>query len=95
MYNVKVMELKKNQQIILEKLLVTSKDILDKTNANNILYFSAPTGSGKTFILSNLIREIIDFFKNEKIVFFFASLSDGDIYKQIYDGFNKYSELKR
>lgn len=89
------MELKKNQQIILEKLLVTSKDILDKTNANNILYFSAPTGSGKTFILSNLIREIIDFFKNEKIVFFFASLSDGDIYKQIYDGFNKYSELKR
>ncbi len=49
------MELRCNQNRKLNQLKASTDNLLDSFTKDNKIYFSAPTGSGKTLILSNLI----------------------------------------
>lgn len=82
------MFLRYNQREKVEKLTKLSFEILDEKMDSNKIFFSAPTGSGKTFMLSNVCWNLIN--KYEKIVIFFVSLSSGQIEKQNYDSYVKY-----
>lgn len=85
------MILKRNQQIKVDELTKHSFDILNNKSSSNKIFFSAPTGSGKTFILSKVIWNLIN--NCEKIVVFFASLSTGKIEKQNFDNYKKYIKV--
>lgn len=82
------MKLKNNQRNKMLDLTRMSLNILDNCKSDNKIFFSSPTGSGKTFILSNVCWNLINNY--EKIVIFFASLSIGQIEKQNYENYIKY-----
>ncbi|MEG0034692.1 MAG: DEAD/DEAH box helicase family protein [Bacilli bacterium] len=52
----------------------------------------APTGSGKTFIMTKLIEKIATEITDRKICYIWASIGKGDLYKQSYDSIK--AELK-
>jgi type III restriction enzyme len=56
------------------------------------IVFKAPTGSGKTFIMTKLIEKISNDITDRKICYIWASIGKGDLYRQSYD--NIKSELK-
>ncbi len=47
--------------------------------------FRAPTGSGKTYMMGDLMNRIIG--RNDKVVFLVSSLSKGDLARQNYESF--------
>ena len=59
-------------------------------NEKKTVYFEAPTGSGKTFMIFNLINWI---FKKlgKKTIIVFLTISDTELPAQIEDKFNRYS----
>lgn len=68
--------------------------LLEKyTTGIKIVDFKAPTGSGKTFIATHLISEIILSKKvNEKIIFVIATLSSSELPKQFERKINNYKK---
>ncbi|WP_337904231.1 DEAD/DEAH box helicase family protein [Mesomycoplasma ovipneumoniae] len=92
------MELTKSQSNAVEQLvekttsyLTSSEEI--KTKLKNGIYFEAPTGSGKTFMILNYIDELIKWNKKyigKEIVFVFVTLSSAELPKQTQERFNKY-----
>lgn len=82
------MVLRNNQKKKVSELTKICFDILDNKKIDNKIFFSAPTGSGKTFILSNVCWKLIN--KYDKIVIFFTSLSTGGIEKQNFESYLKY-----
>ncbi|HHX68191.1 MAG TPA: DEAD/DEAH box helicase family protein [Gallicola sp.] len=59
-------------------------DIYIKRDRKEIV-FKAPTGSGKTFIVTKLLEKISLENEEEKIAFIWASIGKGDLHKQSYD----------
>lgn len=64
---------------------------LDHLMINKEFVFKSPTGSGKTFILANIISKLIES-KEEELTFLFFAPSIGSLDKQ---GFNKFNQYKR
>lgn len=56
------------------------------------IVFKAPTGSGKTFIMTKLIEKISNEITDRKICYIWASIGKGDLYKQSYESIK--SELE-
>lgn len=56
------------------------------------IVFKAPTGSGKTFIMTKLLEKISNEITDRKICYIWASIGKGDLYRQSYDSIK--SELK-
>ncbi|MCI8283439.1 DEAD/DEAH box helicase family protein [Mesomycoplasma hyopneumoniae] len=57
------------------------------------MYFKAPTGSGKTFMMINFIDYLITWSKSQdklKLVFVIATLSSANLPGQIQESFLKY-----
>ena len=54
--------------------------------------FRAPTGSGKTYMMADLMNRMIE--ANENIVFLVSSLSKGDLAKQNYESFKKNADAE-
>lgn len=73
-------ELAKNK--ILEKIIIGKKQI----------WFTAPTGAGKTFIIANLINNLVEYFYSEKIIFLFVSISSGSLQEQNYEKLEHYKK---
>ncbi len=92
------MELTKSQSNAVEQLVEKTKSYLAsseeiKTKLKNGIYFEAPTGSGKTFMILNYIDELIEWNKEKvgkEIVFVFVTLSSAELPKQTEERFNKY-----
>lgn len=59
------MELSKIQNKAIGNLLEKAEQILSKSddNINKSVYFKAPTGSGKTFMMLNFIDKLINLMK--------------------------------
>lgn len=49
------------------------------------IVFKAPTGSGKTFIMTKLLEKISLEKENDKVAFIWASIGKGDLHKQSYE----------
>jgi len=52
--------------------------------------FKAPTGSGKTYMMADLMNRVLA--KNQNVIFLVSSLSKGDLAQQNYDKFEEYKE---
>ncbi|WP_036463543.1 DEAD/DEAH box helicase family protein [Mycoplasmopsis sturni] len=59
-----------------------------------IVTFSAPTGSGKTFMMANIIDKMISFASeiDTPIMFIIATLSTGELPKQLESNLNEYKQ---
>ena len=49
------------------------------------IVFKAPTGSGKTFIMTKLLEKISLEKENDEVAFIWASIGKGDLHKQSYE----------
>ncbi len=72
-------ELQQNAVASLMNIIDTKRDI----------YFKAPTGSGKTYMMADFMNRVIS--SHPETVFIVSSLSKGDLAKQNYSNFEIYS----
>ena len=63
--------------------------LCEKLNAKEELTFRAPTGSGKTHMMADLMDRVLE--KEKDVVFLVSSLSKGDLARQNYEKFCQYS----
>ncbi|WP_341433826.1 DEAD/DEAH box helicase family protein, partial [Mesomycoplasma ovipneumoniae] len=92
------MELTKSQSNAVEQLvekttsyLTSSEEI--KTKLKKGIYFEAPTGSGKTFMILNDSDELIKWNKKyigKEIMLVFVTLSSAKLHTQTEDRLHKY-----
>ena len=88
------MNLSNVQNKAVNELLEHFKESYINNNINKVIEFKAPTGSGKTFMISNFIdRASIyhhDFNQDQKIVFVIATLSSAKLPIQMESNINEY-----
>lgn len=70
------------------------KEIISLINKNekDEITFKAPTGSGKTYMMADLMNKVIK--DNDDVIFLVSSLSKGNLAQQNYEKFIEYSENK-
>lgn len=85
------MDLKLFQEKAINKILNEVKEILEE-NREGTIVFQSPTGSGKTYTMSNIIQKLaldIDFL-NEDFCFVWVSIGKGELHKQSYKSLIRY-----
>ncbi|UWD34226.1 DEAD/DEAH box helicase family protein [Mesomycoplasma molare] len=86
------MELIRSQREAIERLLDKARKSIDSEQKDTV-YFKAPTGSGKTFMMINFIDELIEWSKSNiehKLIFVVTTLSSAELPKQLEENFNEY-----
>jgi type III restriction enzyme len=81
--------LKQYQEKAVEELIYKSKLLLVKSQDKKTLVFQAPTGSGKTFMMSRFIYDLIKELENEDLCFVWVSIGKGDLHLQSYQAIKK------
>lgn len=77
----------KQEAIDLQQNAVTS--LVELTSTQDEITFKAPTGSGKTFMMADMMNRILSADKN--VIFLVSTLSKGDLAAQNYEKFVEYS----
>ncbi|WP_308699317.1 DEAD/DEAH box helicase family protein [Mycoplasma procyoni] len=86
------MKLIKSQELVVDQLVEKTKVSLDQ-NTKTSVYFKAPTGSGKTFMMINYIDKLIDHSKydqSQKLIFVIVTLSSAQLPQQMEENFKEY-----
>jgi len=81
--------LKRYQDEAIQELLMKSKLLLTKSFDRKTIVFQAPTGSGKTFMMSNFIKELINNLEDDDLCFLWVSIGKGELHIQSYDAIKK------
>jgi type III restriction enzyme len=84
-----IKQLKDYQKQAVNELILKSNLLLAKSQDKKTLVFQAPTGSGKTFMMSRFIREFINEQKDEDLCFVWVSIGKGDLHLQSYQAIKK------
>ena len=66
--------------------------LVELTNSQDEITFKAPTGSGKTHMMADMMNQILA--ENHDVVFLVSSLSKGDLAKQNYEKFEEYASIR-
>lgn len=82
-------QLKRYQEKAVDKLLKHTKELLAEKQDKATIIFQSPTGSGKTFMMSQYIEQTIKDFDNEDICFLWISIGAGMLHKQSYYSLKK------
>lgn len=77
-------ELRKYQEEAVNDLIYKSKLLLSKNLDKRTIVFQSPTGSGKTFMMSQYIKQLIEEMKETDLCFLWLSPGKGDLHKQSY-----------
>ncbi len=77
----------KQEAIDLQQNAVVS--LVELTSAQDEITFKAPTGSGKTYMMADMMNRILSADKN--VIFLVSTLSKGDLATQNYAKFQEYS----
>lgn len=77
-------ELKRYQERAVEKLTHYAKELLDSKRSKKTIVFQSPTGSGKTFMMSAFIEELIREREDLDICFLWISIGSGKLHEQSY-----------
>ncbi|MDD3190392.1 MAG: DEAD/DEAH box helicase family protein, partial [Candidatus Pacebacteria bacterium] len=77
----------KQEAIDLQQNAVSS--LIELTATQDEITFKAPTGSGKTYMMAEMMNRILSADKN--VIFLVSSLSKGDLATQNYEKFLEYS----
>lgn len=85
-----IKELKKFQQKAVDGILTFSKMVLSG-NAIKTVVLQSPTGSGKTFMMSQIINKLATDpeFNKEDLCFLWVSIGKGDLHEQSYKALKK------
>ena len=73
-----------------ELQLTAVNQLCEQIQDKDELTFKAPTGSGKTYMMADLMNRILG--ENEDVIFLVSSLSKGNLAGQNYDKFCEYAE---
>ena len=79
--------LKDYQQKAVDEILELFNIYISKTNKHIIM--KAPTGSGKTFMITKFLERVSLEYEDEKIAFIWASIGKGELHKQSYESVKK------
>ncbi len=77
-------KLKKYQRDAVEELILKSKILLKKDTDRKTIVFKAPTGSGKTFTMSQYIKQVVDELRGTDVCFLWLSPGEGNLHLQSY-----------
>ena len=89
-------QLKRYQEKAVDKLLSRTKELFGENLDKRTIVFQAPTGSGKTFMMSQYIEQLIDELKDEDLCFLWLSPGKGSLHKQSYKSLkNEFEELEK
>ncbi len=77
----------KQEAIDLQQNAVLS--LIELTSQRNEITFKAPTGSGKTYMMADMMNRILS--ENPNVIFLVSTLSKGDLSTQNYEKFLEYS----
>ena len=77
-------QLKRYQEKAVDKLLSRTKELFGENLDKKTIVFQAPTGSGKTFTMSQYIEQLIGELKDEELCFLWLSPGKGSLHKQSY-----------
>ena len=77
----------KQEAIDLQQNAVSS--LVELTSTQEEITFKAPTGSGKTYMMADMMNRILSQDKN--VIFLMSTLSKGDLATQNYEKFQEYS----
>lgn len=77
-----------SEVIDLQNTAVT--DLVEKIGYMDTVTFKAPTGSGKTYMMADLMNRVLS--EDDNVIFLVSSLSKGDLAKQNYEKFVEYSD---
>ena len=83
-------QLKNYQEKAVNKLLSRTKELFDESLDKRTIVFQAPTGSGKTFMMSQYIEQLIEEFEDKDLCFLWLSIGKGALHMQSYDSLRKY-----
>jgi len=75
------MNLKESQQKAVSKLFEESKKLLASNKMENVIVLKAPTGSGKTVMLTRYIEQLTNL-KHEQLCFLWISIGKGNLHIQ-------------
>lgn len=64
-------------------------ELYNQLNEKDEITFKAPTGSGKTYMMADLMNRVLE--NNNDVVFLVSTLSKGNLSGQNYDKFYEYS----
>ncbi len=82
--------LKRYQETAVNELLLKTRLLLDKGLDKRTIVFQSPTGSGKTFMISRYIYQLIEEFEEkEDICFLWISIGKGSLHEQSYNSLKK------
>ncbi|MFA6160512.1 MAG: DEAD/DEAH box helicase family protein [Parcubacteria group bacterium] len=82
-------ELKKYQEEAVEELILKSKMLLNKELTNRTIVFKSPTGSGKTFTISQYLGELVNELQGTDLCFLWLSPGEGNLHIQSYESLKK------
>lgn len=77
----------KQEAIDLQQNAVSA--LVELTSTQDELTFKAPTGSGKTYMMADMMNRILS--AEKKVIFLVSTLSKGDLATQNYEKFQEYS----
>jgi len=77
-------ELKRYQERAVEKLTTYAKELLESKKSKKTIVFQSPTGSGKTFMMSAFIEELIASCEDMDLCFLWISIGSGKLHEQSY-----------
>jgi type III restriction enzyme len=81
--------LKQYQETTVDELITKSKWLLAKHLEKRTIVFKAPTGSGKTFMMSQYIAQLIDEMKDQDLCFLWLSPGKGNLHEQSFRSIKK------
>lgn len=82
-------ELKRYQEKAVEKLTQYAKELLESKRSKKTIVFQSPTGSGKTFMMSAFIEELIASCEEQELCFLWISIGRGKLHEQSYRSLKK------
>lgn len=82
-------ELKRYQENAVDELVMKSKLLLAKELNPRTIVFQSPTGSGKTFMMSQYVGQLIDELKDNDLCFLWLSPGKGSLHQQSYKSLKK------
>jgi type III restriction enzyme len=73
-------QLKRYQEKALNKLITRTKELFEEKKEKATMVFQSPTGSGKTFMMSKYIEQMIKEFENEELCFLWVCMNRATIH---------------
>ena len=80
---------KRYQTKATDKLLSRTKELFGEDLEKRTVILQSPTGSGKTFIMAQYIKQIIETLGSKDLCFLWVSIGKGSIHIQSYDSLKK------